>query len=338
MEKRIVFVGGSLVRADNVSYIAYNSDQSLLDGDIILFSVDVSSYSYGSNTFQGLRCLSDDSSFNLRRATEHWRSELSSALIDGKTVIVYINKEPLLSIATGRKEYSGTGRNARTTRIVEDFDPYSVIPSSFGSVVRRSGERIRAVENLGFLATYWHEFGDYSTYEAYIENFKGTSLLETQTGQKVVGGVLRIPSWKGVLLFIPSPDLEKAVTSRIDALKARQKKGASSDPTAKARRTEQYKKKAEHSVVSQYLAAIVSLDKGARSAIEATPPPEWSRGNRFSLTKETQIRSEILDNVAKVRTLSEERLRLGRDLQQAQQLKALLFEKGKALEEAILLP
>jgi hypothetical protein len=336
MEKQIVFVGGSLVRSANVTYLAYHSNESLLDGDIVVFSIDVSAYS-SWETYLGMRCLDDDTSFRLRRDTTHWHSELRASREDGKTIIVFINNEPIISLGTGRKEYSGTGRNARTTRIVENFDPYSVIPVSFGSVVRRSGERIKEVGDLGFFATYWHEFGTHSTYEGYIENFKGTPLLETQTGRKVVGGYLRSSSWKGVLLFAPAPDLESVVQERIKVLKARQKKRSPNDAGAEAKRTEGYRRKAEQSVASQFIGAVVALDKSLRNAAETTPPPVWSLDRRFSLSKEEHLHLQILDNVAKAHVLVEERLRLDADLEKAQRLKSLLFEKGKRLEEAILI-
>jgi hypothetical protein len=74
MEKRIVYVGDVLFTSEDVTALDFHSDSSLLDGDIIIFSVDTSSYSsdYAGGTFQGRRCLNDDSSFQLRRHCQHW--------------------------------------------------------------------------------------------------------------------------------------------------------------------------------------------------------------------------------------------------------------------------
>jgi hypothetical protein len=90
MEKKIVFVGGSAVSSQSVLNLDFRSDKSLLDGDMIVFSVDISKY-YGGELFQGMRCLDDDSSFRLRNDCQHWRSELDAALKDGKTVVVFVN-------------------------------------------------------------------------------------------------------------------------------------------------------------------------------------------------------------------------------------------------------
>ncbi len=339
MEKKIVFVGNAPVTSEDVTELDFHSDSSLLDGDIIIFSVDTASYSsdYASGTFQGLRCLNDDSSFRLRRHCQHWGSELKAALLDGKTVVVYVNSSPELSVATGRKEYSGTGRNTRTTRIVETFDPYCAIPCDFGSVVRRSGERIKATGDLGILSTYWHEFGEHSAYQGYIENFKGSALLHTQTGGKVVGGIMRTSAAKGTLIFLPPPNLPAVAEARIEALKARQKKKPDTNPTAKAQESARDRKKSEQSVVAQYIAAIVALDKAARSASETTPPPAWADDGRFSLSRETQLRSGISEVESGLRSLVDERKRLNSELRETQRLRSLLFEKGKPLEQAILI-
>jgi hypothetical protein len=336
MERKIVIVGDSVVSSDSILNLDFRSDKSLLDGDIIVFSVDISKY-YAGESFQGMRCLDNDSSFRLRADCQHWRSELEAALKHGKTVIVFINDSPQVKAATGEMQYSGTGRNTRTTRIVTTVDPYESIPVTFGSVVRRSGERIKAVQDLGILATYWHEFGGHSAYEGYIESFKGTALLETQTGGKVVGGIYQQPSWKGTLIFIPKLDLSSAVDKRMNEFKQKQKKKPVKDISAEARRTESLLKKAEYSVASQLIAAITGLDKAAINATEATPPPVWAQEDRFILVKEIEVQSAINENAAYFLKLRNERTELELALKKAKRLRGLLYEKGKPLEEAILL-
>lgn len=332
MEKKLVFVGTHIVSSPSVLNLDFRSDQSLLDGDIIVFAINISAY-HTSESFQGLPCLTDDSSFRLRRDCQHWRSELDAALKDGKTVVVFVNNSAQVQAATGEKQYSGTGRNRSTTRIVSTVDPYEAVPFAFGSVVRRSGERIKAVHDLGILATYWHEFGSHSTYKAYIEGFKGKPLLETQTGAKVVGGICRNPAWKGSLIFLPPPNLNSAITAREKELKEKQRKRPVKDP---ARQAESLRRKAESSVASQFIVALTGLDKAARNETETTPPPTWAQEDRFLLTKEIQIQSAINENVATIQKLRDERAALEGNLKDTRQLKGLLYEKGKALEEALL--
>jgi hypothetical protein len=334
-DKKIAFVGGSVVSSENILNLDFRSDKSLLDGDMIVFSVDMSEY-YGGESYRGMKCLDDDSSFRLRKDCKHWRSELESALKDGKTVIVFVNNSAEVQAATGDKQYSGTGRNVRTSRIVSTVDPYEAIPLQFGSVVRRSGERIKPVQDLGILATYWNEFGVHSTYEAYIEAFKGTPLLETQTGRKVVGGICRSSAWKGSLIFIPPPDIDSAVNARLKEFREKKRRKSAADPAGEARRTASLRKRAESSVASQFIAALTGLDNAARRATESTPPPVWTLESRFILANEITVQSAINENLAISQKLQNERAGLEQDLKNAQQLKGLLYEKGKPLEDAIL--
>jgi hypothetical protein len=335
MEKRIVFVGGIAVTSDGITNLRFRSEDSLLDGDIIVFSIDIASY-YSNEFYQGMRCLDDDESFRLRNDCKHWRSELNAALTDGKTIITFVNNSPQVSVATGEKRYSGTGRNTRTTRIVVPFDPYHVIPCGFGTVIRRSGERIKMAGDLGILATYWHEFGNHTTYQGYIEDFTGTPILETQTGSKVVGGILRKPEWKGTLIFIPIPDLPSVVDLRVKEFQDKAKKRPSQNAGSAAKRIETYRVKAERSVVMQFISAIVGIDKAARDATESTPPPAWSQEGRFTLTGEENLQASMDTNAANLHKLPDERTSLKQALRKTQELKGLLYEKGKPLEKAIL--
>ena len=335
MEKKIVFVGDSPVSSQSILNLDFKSDKSLLDGDFIIFSVDLSGY-HGGESFQGKTCLDDSSSFRLRKDCQHWRSELDAALKDGKTVVVFINDSAEVAAATGEMRYSGTGRNTRSTRIVSTVDPYEAIPAPFGSVVRRSGERIKAVQDLGILATYWHEFGSHSSYEAYIEGFKGKPLLQTQTGGKVVGGVYRSPTWKGSLIFLPLPDLDSAVDMKAKEFREKQKKRSAKGSAANTRQAESLKKRAEAFVAGQFIAALTGVDKAAKNAAEVTPPPTWAQEDRFFLAKEIQIQSTISENIATSQKLQNERAALEEALDKAQRLKGLLFEKGNALEAAVL--
>jgi hypothetical protein len=341
MEKRVVFVGEEFIVSEETRYLAFDSSESLLDGDLIVFSIETSSYATDIHSsegyFRGLRCLTDNASFRLRENINHWRSEITAALEDGKTVVFMLNESPQLAVGTGETRYQGSGRSARKIRVVDTFDPYQVIPTAFGSVVRRSGERIRAVADLGILATYWHEFGACSTYESYIEGFTGVKLLETQTGGKVVGGLLKHPSWKGTLLLIPRPNLDAEIDARTASLKAKKKVQASKASNSATKAEESYRKKAGRSLANQFFSALIALDKAVRSATETTPAPVWSSEDRFLLKREQNLQAEVERNIEQTQKLVGERRILEKKLNEAQEIKGLLYEKGKPLERAILL-
>jgi hypothetical protein len=115
-KKRILTVGLELASsvAENTSF---QSKVSLLDWDIVLLKPDISDFISGG-TFQGKPSLYESASFQLKECCEHWRREIKQAVETGKTVIVYLSKLETVYVDTGQRQYSGTGRNQKTTRIM----------------------------------------------------------------------------------------------------------------------------------------------------------------------------------------------------------------------------
>src|SRR5438067_1905703 len=112
--------------------IPLKSDQSLLDYDVVLFQPDISEFiSHYPNFYQGKHSLYEGSSFELREAASRWRNALREALSHGKTIFVFMSAIEEVFLDTGRREYSGTGRNRQTTNIVEEFSNYSMLPLTF---------------------------------------------------------------------------------------------------------------------------------------------------------------------------------------------------------------
>ena len=174
MNKNVISVGIE-IPGNSVEFVDFKSSRSLLDADTILFTPNLESYSY-HELYEGKPRMSDEDSARLVTDAAHWRREIAIALESGKTVFIFMFGVNDVWVFSGKKEYSGTGRNTRITNLVLPFDPYSSIPLNGlpGSVQRRQGERIKATGNLGILAPYWQEFGPYSTYQAYLDKPIGT--------------------------------------------------------------------------------------------------------------------------------------------------------------------
>lgn len=152
--KKILTIGLSLAD-DQSEFCEFDSDTSLLDWDIILFKPDITEYLYRrESTFEGKPCLSDNESFKLRAQSEHWRREIKAAIDHGKLVLVFLSELTPLSIATGKKEFSGTGRNQKVTRIVTSYDNYQSIPlglkpiSSKGKEIKLSAKNSECISFL----------------------------------------------------------------------------------------------------------------------------------------------------------------------------------------------
>lgn len=143
MQKHVISVGFDIPGEVN-ECVSFTSDSSLLDADIVVFSPNLEGYTVGE-TYQGKNLLAKDSSGRLQIDSAHWKRELRIALEAGKTVFVVMLGAESVYIHTGQTNYSGTGRNARASNIVDIFDPYSAVPVSAltAAVQRRTGERIK---------------------------------------------------------------------------------------------------------------------------------------------------------------------------------------------------
>ena len=207
-KKKILTIGFDL-GDENSQYCDYKSDLSLLDWDIVLFKPDISDYvSYGQ-MFQGKPCLSDDKSFQLKEQTEHWRREIKSAVESGKLVIVYLTDLNEVSIATGQQQFSGTGRNQRTTRIVTNYNNYQSIPADLRPVKTKGQEIKLTAKKSELISSYWQEFSSCSTYKVLITG-EITPCLVTKHGEKSVGAILRSKNSNGALVLVPDINFYRA--------------------------------------------------------------------------------------------------------------------------------
>jgi hypothetical protein len=238
-----------------VEQIQLESDRSLLDADIIVFEPGIP-YQYYSDTYRGKPSLSEGSSFQAREAISHWRSEIGAAVDAGKLVLVYLATPAEVFADTGRREYSGTGRNARETRIVDLLHSYDALPIN-AKATATSGTEIRPAGELKFLATYWKEFGEDSSYEVFLEGKFSDVLLKTRSGERVVGAAIR--RGKGTILLLPTLEVDT------DSLV---KRGAKKDGKDTWEWTEQ-----AVTYGKRLASALVGIAEALGEASDRTPPP-----------------------------------------------------------------
>ncbi len=200
MLKKIFTVGFDIPGGD-AEHLAFRSNQSLLDADIIVFEPsfldEYSSYEH----YNGKRLLGQSDSFKVEEDTAHWRTELKAAFDAGKTIFVFLSKFEDVFRHTGDKQFSGTGRSRVTTNLVTSFNNYQSLPFKIDRIVPKGGKEIRVHKDLSFLSTYWNEFKAYSIYEVYLEGSFSQVVFTTKTGDKVVGAV--ITGQKGNLILLP---------------------------------------------------------------------------------------------------------------------------------------
>ena len=310
-----VFSVGREVPGNVAEYVPFRSDKSLFDGDIILFTPTFEGYSsYESHA--GKPLISESDSPALSRDCAHWRDEIKAAVDSGKIVFVALAKPEEVYYDTGRRTYSGTGRSRVTTRQVTGASSYESIPFRLQGLVPRSGTEISVLSELGPLAAYWNEFVAQSQYEVYFDPTGLQPLLGTKKREKVVGAMVRSEAG-GALVFLPplSWDVEALTYTR----------GASTlwrkEAFAFGRR-----------LVTSLVAASQALRRGGRK----TPVPDWAMAPEYSLPVEQRIQSEIAEVDTGMATLAKRRELLQRQVEEAAELRALLYETGTELEAAVL--
>ena len=316
MSKRILSVGFNFP-GNEAEYVPLTSDRSLLDADIIVFQPEMESHYSSYDAFQGKPKLSETDSFRAVEDAAHWRSELKAAFDAGKTIIIYLSKLEEYYIYTGQQTYSGTGRSRVTTNIVNLFNNYKFLPLPLDKVVTVSGTEIRVAKDLKFIAPYWKEFAEHSSYEVYLEGKLTDVILTTKSGNRIIGAI--ITSQKGTIILLPPVKYNHEEFVKYD------KKKESEVWTTKA-----------ISFGKSLLSHIVEIDNSLHSNREATPAPEWTKQEIYRLERETVIEGEIKAITIQIEEFQNTRSKFNLELVEEGKLRWLLYEKGHLLEEAIL--
>ncbi len=314
MPKRILAVGVDLA-SDSVSETDFDSRSSLLDWDIVLFRPSIESWvSYGDQ-YKGKPSLSDHTSFKVKEASEHWRREIKLAIESGKTVLVFLSPLMEVYVDTGDRQYSGTGRNRATTRLVDLFSNYKCLPLDL-KPVNSEGTSVKLVpKGAEVLAPYWAEFAEYSEYCVVVQNPEYPPALQTRNGDRTVGTLVRHGKSGGSIVCLPDIDFYRGefLESTDDD------KGTEWTPEA-------------HRFAARFITSVVALDTALRAEGEVTPEPGWAAEPHFALPAELALRSKLLGVEAELERVQRGKEDVLRELSEAGSLRALLYEKGKPLE------
>jgi hypothetical protein len=315
MAKRRIFTVGLDLPGDDFECIEFNSDQTLLDGDIILFEPTLGHYnSYAS--YGGKPVLSDSCSFRIPERLSHWKSELIESVNAGKLVIIYLSKPVDCYRFTGQKQYSGTGRSRTTTNLVVQISSYEAVPNLKG-VTAKSGTEMRLRKEASYLTPYWNEFSSISPYEVEIKGDFKKVLLESRTGERILGAAVH--GARGTLIFIPPLRFDE------DKFVHMGKKGEDA-----------YWTKDGLSFGKRLAATLSALADTLKMSGQATPPPVWASESRFRLAQEGELEGSISKVTEEIQVLQQKKVALAGKLRDAGSLRGLLFEQGRPLEAAVL--
>jgi hypothetical protein len=316
MSKKILTIGFELASGDT-QYEEFSSNISLLDWDIVLFKPRILEFVSYHSMYQGRPRLDDSSSFQLKEYCEHWRREIKQAVEAGKTILVFLSPVEDVYIDTGERRHSGTGRNQKTTSIIAPYTNYAAIPGGLNPVNTTGSAMKLASLGAEVLAPYWAEFGSISTYKVLLGAEVAGVCLTTKNGDKPVGAIARSKSSPGTLVLLPDIDFYP-------------------ETFLKKKAGEQIWTPTAHRFAAQFLGTVVALDKALRSSAEVTPEPGWSTTSAYILAPERTLRSGLLNAERRVEKAQRTMEALQEQLNIAGRTRALLYEKGKPLEYAII--
>ena len=315
-KKKIISVGAEL-SSDDVDYCSIDSDSSLLDWDIVLFKPVIDDLLRYIDYYKGKPSLDDSSSFRLKERSEHWRREIKDAVESGKTVFVFLAEPCEVYIDTGKRSYSGTGRNQKTTRIVDSYSNYECIPVNIGPVKTKGSAMKLTSLGTELIATYWKDFEKHSMYQVILSCEKVPTCISTRNGEKPVAAIYRSKNSVGALVLLPDIDFYD-------------------DAFFEEKEDEYTWNESAHIFAKKMVSAVVSIDKALKNQGESTPEPEWVKDANFELFKEANVKTRLLTTEDKIKKLQKEKENILDELRYLSRLRNLLFEKGKLLEYSII--
>lgn len=236
---------------------------------------------------------------------------------EGKTVFVLMRKYEEVYVYTGKKETSGTGKNAKVTRIVGLYNNYKFLPVDIPSLTPKEGSELKLADgHRNLITTFWEEFNEHIKYECYMDGEIEAPLFFTKTGNKPVGGLFR--HGKGHLILLPLVNYpEKKFMEWKKDKEGRIKRFWTEEALDFGRRLVQ---------------VLSDIDDFLRN--EASPPPTWI--DEYKLESETELTERINSASKDIEKLQEKKDALSDELQEEKKLKNLLFETGKPLENAVI--
>jgi hypothetical protein len=196
---------GCLIHQEAIETTQFRSDATFLDYDVVVWDPETTINEYRhreyGEVYMGLPSLGDDQSAHLLSDIARRRSEMRQLLELGRTIVIFAPTPQVFYVGTGDKTTSGTGRNAKVTRLVRRQNFFEVFPFEMTAVAAKGTKaEVRSGEPF---AKFWRSMHDLLSYRAYFEVVDAVPLLAIRGTDKIVGAQLRIA--RGFVLIIPAP-------------------------------------------------------------------------------------------------------------------------------------
>ena len=177
---------------------------SFLDYDAVIINTNYLSRFYkqaASKTYENKRLLSMSDSSAIVQDFQSVKDQLIELLKQGKNVFVLIGSNEDCVIYTGDTQYSGTGKNARITNIVRDFDTDSFLPINFQATYV-AGTNYQILGNTVFNEFFKNTDGFFS-YCAYFPKVDMVPLLVVPNTDNCISAMKKV--FNGSIILLPQP-------------------------------------------------------------------------------------------------------------------------------------
>ncbi len=315
MEKQIFTIGYTIPTFDK-SHIDFYDEQSLMDADILLVSLDSLEPrgNWVSFTTSDGGCYNVETSRVYKQKITHLKKEVEDFLNAGKTVFMLLTKKEEISLAHGVSTEK-KGQNMYSTGIHSNYD---ILPIGIGTLTSASGKYIEFSGNP-LLSDFYEKFKKNLEYQLYIENPNGAKVIFTGKDKtKILGAIFKVKS--GHLVVLPYIKYEEK--------KFTEYKG-------KGKEKKEYWTKEAIQFGKSLVKAFADIDKALHKGGDKTPPPDWTSAADFQLAQEQILMKETKKKSKEIDELILQKNELLAKIDQEVRLKDLLFEKGKILESAI---
>lgn len=281
------------------------SSVSLLDYDAVVIDIGFlvsANYSTAAGSYENKLRLSEYASSQIVDDFNIVREQLVELLKQGRNLFILMGRNENCYIYTGEKQFSGTGKNARQTNIIREFDAYSFLP------VKIKATHVYGTEITACCKSPYQDFmkksADYSQYASYFSVKEDCTALAKISGtEKVVAAV--IPYEKGKIICLPQPYYE-----------------------------EEYGNPEDWSICGkEYLDALFELNDRLYASDDKIVFPEWAAdiyilNEQEELDKKTKMEDELV-------ALQEALVGQISLIEKIQKYKLLITSSGNQLEEIV---
>lgn len=319
--KNLQTIGFRLPAGNKADYVELESLASLADVDIAVITPDfkTSYYNFSSNGYEGRRLFSQTHSPKIYEYIKHWNREINDYLLRGGNLFVILIKQETFYAYTGKKQVSGTGRNARTTNLVESISNYDIFPFKL-SPYNAEGKTI--IKKSAIIHEFYKQFCDFLSYEAYLgQDIPDRDILfSTKNGERVLGAIINYHH-AGNIIVLPAIDFDP--------------EGLSDEPDDGSEEIREWADKITAKSVA-FRNSIVAIDKVLKQDTEKSIAPDWINDDTYNLTLSTTIYNKINKLEKKKEEIDIQLQELNLELKEQNNLKDLLYETGKPLEKAVI--